>query len=390
MEYLLEQKKPNDFTMSASNPSKRPRSSESEDDRHDRSEGEENEGGMTSALASALDEAEADARNRRVNPENNPNGTGTIPKRQGPVMHSPPVDHTRHPSLDKQASDLRNREGEDRSRGAVENLGGRLGGGQGETEDHSGGEREPAKRVLPGLLPAGQVEGRRLLEQLNLDAMSLNPNYVPLGPNRQRQGGWGGLPSGSNQQRQEEWGGSRANVHNVHPDLFSRPSQGRRSRPGSPSGMSQRSRSPPRRDERREPPRQRPENRQATSDFQYDDVIRLFEAFHRIQGNQGGGGGKGATLESMSDTTPQAWMEHSRHFQDVARTKNWTTRQMKTHLKASFRSNAADVISDIDFAYDDDTVSIETILNRLTSQFQAGKGTVRALEEFFQARQKSD
>ena len=55
-------KKPNDFTMSASNPSKRPRSSESEDDRHDRSEGEENEGGMTSALASALEEAEADAR----------------------------------------------------------------------------------------------------------------------------------------------------------------------------------------------------------------------------------------------------------------------------------------------------------------------------------------
>ena len=80
MEYLLEQKQPNDCTMSASNPSKRPRSSENEDDRHDRSEEEENEGGMTSALASALDEAEADARNRRVNPENNPNGTGTIPK----------------------------------------------------------------------------------------------------------------------------------------------------------------------------------------------------------------------------------------------------------------------------------------------------------------------
>ena len=388
MEYLLEQRKPNDFTMSANNPSKRPLSSESEDDRHDRSEGEENEGGMTSALASALDEAEADARNRRANLESNPNGTGTVPKRQGPVMHSPPS--TRHPSLDKQASDPRSREGEDRSQGAVENLGGRLGGGQRGTEDQSGGEREPAKRVLPGLLPAGQVEGRRLLEQLNLDAMSLNPNYVPLGSNRQRQGGWANNPSGSNQQRQEEWGGSRANVPNVHPDLFRRPSQGRRSRPGSPSDMGQRSRSPPRRDERREPPRQGPDNPQATFGFQHDDVIRLFEAFHRIQGNQGGGGGKGATLESMSDTTPQAWMEHSRHFQDVARTKNWTTRQMKTHLKASFRSNAADVISDIDFAYDDDTVPIETILDRLTGQFQAGKGTVRALEEFFQARQKSD
>ena len=41
--------------MSASNPSKRPRSSENEDDRHDRSEEEENEGGMTSALASAFE-----------------------------------------------------------------------------------------------------------------------------------------------------------------------------------------------------------------------------------------------------------------------------------------------------------------------------------------------
>merc|ERR1712026_336685 len=134
--------------------------------------------------------------------------------------------------------------------------------------------------------------------------------------NRQRQGGWANNPSGPNQQRQEEWGGSRANAPNVHPDLFRRPSQGRRSRPGSPSDMGQRSRSPPRRDERREPPRQRPDNPQATFGFQHDDVIRLFEAFHRIQGNQGGGGGKGATLESMSDTTPLAWMEHSCHFQD--------------------------------------------------------------------------
>ena len=66
MEYLLEQRKPNDFTISANNPSKRPLSSESEDDRHDRSEEEGNEGGMTSALASALEEAEADARARPV------------------------------------------------------------------------------------------------------------------------------------------------------------------------------------------------------------------------------------------------------------------------------------------------------------------------------------
>ena len=73
-------------------------------------------------------------------------------------------------------------------------------------------------------------------------------------------------------------------------------------------------------------------------------------------------GSKDATPESMTKTTPQSWTEHKRHFEDNCRTQNWILKQAKTQLMDSFKSRVADLMEDLDFAFDDDHILLETML----------------------------
>ena len=165
--------------MAAGNPNKRPLLSESEEDRHERDRVEDD---RLAALVSSFEQAKAGARSRHVSPEDNLTSTGAVPKWPGPVVHSPPADRTRQASLDCQASNLRSSEEEDRSRGNVENLHGHLGGAKGGSGDRTGERKKPTKRAFPGSQSSQQNEGRRLHEQLDLEALASNANYFLLGP----------------------------------------------------------------------------------------------------------------------------------------------------------------------------------------------------------------
>ena len=98
----------------------------------------------------------------------------------------------------------------------------------------------------------------------------------------------------------------------------------------------------------------------------------------------------GAKVEPLKTVEPEEWSKFRRNVEGYLVAKNtWTAAQKKRHLRSLLQDDAGLIVSGVQFAYDDDNVTFDTVLTRVEQKFLAGRGTSSAHNDFISASQRA-
>lgn len=105
---------------------------------------------------------------------------------------------------------------------------------------------------------------------------------------------------------------------------------------------------------------------------------------------RGGGGGAGARMKRMEETSPQAWLAFRSNFERTLPLLNWNLNRQKRELLALLDEQPASCVQNLPLHIDEPDYGIVQLLDAFATRFLSGPATEQALNEFNACKQKAD